>query len=109
MQRTMYHLYMRLRLTGMWIFVMVLAFLILISLAIMYTQTTRGPKQIACTLDAQLCPDGSAVGRVPPHCDFAPCPTNVFCGGIAGIKCPGGLTCKLDGKYPDAGGTCVKF
>lgn len=29
-----------------------------------------------------------------------------FCGGIAGIACPDGLTCKLDGTYPDAGGTC---
>jgi hypothetical protein len=30
-----------------------------------------------------------------------------FCGGIVGIQCPKGLTCKLDGDYPDAGGTCV--
>lgn len=28
----------------------------------------------ACTLEAKLCPDGSAVGRVPPSCEFAPCP-----------------------------------
>ncbi len=28
----------------------------------------------ACTADAMLCPDGSAVGRVPPYCHFAPCP-----------------------------------
>jgi hypothetical protein len=27
-----------------------------------------------CTLDAKLCPDGSYVGRVPPSCEFAPCP-----------------------------------
>lgn len=31
---------------------------------------------------------------------------NKFCGGIAGIACPNGFTCKLDGTYPDAGGTC---
>jgi len=29
-----------------------------------------------------------------------------FCGGIAGIACPSGFSCKLDGTYPDAGGTC---
>ncbi|XP_053405367.1 actinia tenebrosa protease inhibitors-like isoform X2 [Mercenaria mercenaria] len=29
-----------------------------------------------------------------------------FCGGIAGIPCPVGLTCKLMGKFPDAGGKC---
>ncbi len=28
----------------------------------------------ACTADAQLCPDGSSVGRIPPYCQFAPCP-----------------------------------
>lgn len=29
---------------------------------------------VGCTLDAKVCPDGSAVGRVPPNCEFAPCP-----------------------------------
>jgi len=27
-----------------------------------------------CTRDAQLCPDGSAVGRTGPDCSFPPCP-----------------------------------
>lgn len=27
-----------------------------------------------CTMEAKLCPDGSSVGRVPPACEFAPCP-----------------------------------
>lgn len=35
------------------------------------------PDQVACTLEAKLCPDGSSVGRVPPNCEFAPCPTIV--------------------------------
>lgn len=29
---------------------------------------------VACTMDAKVCPDGSAVGRIPPDCEFAPCP-----------------------------------
>lgn len=29
---------------------------------------------IACTMDAKICPDGSAVGRTGPNCEFAPCP-----------------------------------
>ncbi len=29
---------------------------------------------IACTMEAKLCPDGSAVGRVGPNCEFAHCP-----------------------------------
>jgi hypothetical protein len=28
----------------------------------------------ACTLEAKICPDGSAVGRTGPNCEFAPCP-----------------------------------
>jgi hypothetical protein len=28
----------------------------------------------ACTAEAKLCPDGSAVGRTGPNCEFAPCP-----------------------------------
>ena len=27
-----------------------------------------------CTAEAKLCPDGSYVGRVSAHCEFAPCP-----------------------------------
>ena len=30
----------------------------------------------------------------------------VFCGGIAGIQCPNGQECILEGNFPDAGGTC---
>lgn len=29
---------------------------------------------VFCTADATLCPDGSAVGRIGPHCEFAACP-----------------------------------
>ncbi|MEK7167652.1 MAG: TspO/MBR family protein [Patescibacteria group bacterium] len=31
-------------------------------------------RPVACTMEARLCPDGSAVGRVGPNCEFAPCP-----------------------------------
>lgn len=29
-----------------------------------------------------------------------------ICGGIAGLACPDGYTCVLDGNYPDAAGNC---
>jgi len=29
---------------------------------------------VACTAEAKLCPDGSAVGRTGPDCEFASCP-----------------------------------
>ncbi len=36
------------------------------------------PKQptgiVNCSMEAKLCPDGSAVGRIGPQCQFAPCP-----------------------------------
>ena len=31
-------------------------------------------KKIVCTQETKLCPDGSYVSRIPPQCDFAPCP-----------------------------------
>lgn len=31
-------------------------------------------EEVACTMEAKLCPDGSYVGRVGPDCEFAPCP-----------------------------------
>lgn len=37
------------------------------------TSTTSLP--VSCTMDAKICPDGSAVGRSGPKCEFAPCPT----------------------------------
>lgn len=33
---------------------------------------------------------------------------NEFCGGIAAIQCTEGLSCKLDGSFPDAGGVCAE-
>lgn len=32
------------------------------------------PPRVQCTLEAKLCPDGSAVGRTGPNCEFAECP-----------------------------------
>jgi hypothetical protein len=29
---------------------------------------------VACTMEAKICPDGSAVSRTGPNCEFAPCP-----------------------------------
>jgi len=29
---------------------------------------------VACTMEAKICPDGSAVGRGGPDCEFDPCP-----------------------------------
>jgi hypothetical protein len=31
-------------------------------------------RPVACTVEAKICPDGSAVGRSGPKCEFAKCP-----------------------------------
>lgn len=46
---------------------------------------------VACTDDAKQCPDGSAVGRVGPNCEFAPCPGEEKVGCTLEAKlCPDG-------------------
>lgn len=40
----------------------------------MMPSTPPEDEQVFCTLDAKICPDGSAVGRVAPSCEFAACP-----------------------------------
>jgi hypothetical protein len=34
----------------------------------------NGGEPVACTMEAKICPDGSAVGRSGPKCEFAACP-----------------------------------
>ena len=59
-----------------------------------------GP-EVACTMEAKICPDGSSVGRAGPSCEFAACPeakTTIATAGIAftlpsgyvkGVQAPG--------------------
>jgi hypothetical protein len=50
-------------------------FLILIAGVIFVSFQQQEINGVACTQEARLCPDGSAVGRTGPNCSFAPCPT----------------------------------
>lgn len=36
------------------------------------------PRSIACTMEVKLCPDGSAIGRTGPNCEFAECPRSGY-------------------------------
>lgn len=40
-----------------------------------YTKRVQAPAQVACTMEAKVCPDGSYVGRTGPQCEFAACPS----------------------------------
>ena len=52
---------------------------VLIGLGVWYFQTStqkeNTPGTQACTEEAKICPDGTAVGRTGPNCEFAACPT----------------------------------
>lgn len=39
------------------------------------TSAKDAQEEIACTLEAKICPDGSVVGRTGPQCEFAACPS----------------------------------
>ncbi|MCX6788556.1 MAG: hypothetical protein NTZ36_01585 [Candidatus Jorgensenbacteria bacterium] len=44
-----------------------------------YFSVSKKPKidnEVSCTMEAKICPDGTAVGRTGPSCDFALCPTS---------------------------------
>lgn len=59
-------------------------------------------KPTACTMDAKVCPDGSAVGRTGPNCEFAPCPGDqVMCTQDV-QECP-------DGSYVSRSGPNCDF
>ncbi len=38
------------------------------------TAPPYGDDDVMCTMEAKICPDGSSVGRMPPSCEFTPCP-----------------------------------
>ena len=56
-----------------------IALIVLIALAgLLYRNASETVVSNACTADAKVCPDGTAVGRTGPNCSFAPCaPPNV--------------------------------
>lgn len=60
--------------------------------------------QIACTMEAKLCPDGSYVGRTGPNCEFTECPAinppDVELSGIRGIALLGPM-CPVERIPPD--------
>lgn len=49
--------------------------LILLIFGFLFWQNKNFNNQsVFCTKEAKICPDGSAVGREGPNCEFAPCP-----------------------------------
>lgn len=48
---------------------------LLIPLFVWISLQEKSDAPVACTLDARICEDGSAVGRTGPNCEFEACPT----------------------------------
>lgn len=67
---------------------------IVIVVAVLALVSQQSPKPRACTEEAKICPDGSAVGRVAPNCDFATCPSET-------CKCPEGYLQEGDVCNPE--------
>ena len=55
--------------------------------------------EVACTMEAKLCPDGSYVSRTGPNCEFATCPAAIN-SGIQG-KVLLGPTCPVERIPPE--------
>jgi len=78
------------------------ALLVLLSACAVYYPQPSAPKgPVACTEEAKVCPDGSAVGRTGPNCEFAQCPL----GGKD--YCETDDDCVCDGTDTQAGGCFV--
>ncbi|MCE9548826.1 Gmad2 immunoglobulin-like domain-containing protein [Candidatus Nomurabacteria bacterium] len=60
-----------LRVFALFILVFILGVMYLFSLK---SSSPKNEEQIACTMDAKMCPDGSYVGRSGLKCEFTPCP-----------------------------------
>jgi len=58
---------------------------------------------MVCTEDARICPDGTAVGREGPDCEFAPCP------GETGGDCPPDTMTCADGQVLVRHGSKCEF
>lgn len=54
--------------------ILAIAFLALAGGIFFLKPLQNGDDLVACTLEAKICPDGSAVGRTGPNCEFAACP-----------------------------------
>ncbi|MFH1423540.1 MAG: hypothetical protein ABIG29_01100 [Candidatus Nealsonbacteria bacterium] len=75
------------------IYIVLFMIIIAAGAAVWWVGTNKAPaEQVSCTLEAKLCPDGSAVGRTGQNCEFTACPevkTGVLTGRVTiGPLCP---------------------
>jgi hypothetical protein len=78
--------------------------LLLFSIVFAGCTNTKTTFPQACTEEAKVCPDGSAVGRTGPNCEFAPCPEIVV---QSGSTQP--IACAMDAKLCPDGSAVGRF
>jgi hypothetical protein len=64
---------------------------------------TQLPVARACSMEAKICPDGTAVGRTGPNCEFVECPRSSTSTPVAGM-----ITVSSDGNLDLAVGQTGK-
>lgn len=73
----------------------------------LYRNTVERPgamvPEVACTLEAKVCPDGTSVGREGPSCAFAPCalPNVEIANAGISFALPAGYAADEDAASPD--------
>jgi len=56
------------------VFAMLGVFIAILSKNTNVSELPGQDNQVFCTMDAKICSDGTSLGRLPPNCEFAPCP-----------------------------------
>jgi len=56
------------------ILIVIFGAILLIGAVYLASMVISRNKQVSCTMEAKLCPDGSEVGRIGPKCEFTSCP-----------------------------------
>jgi hypothetical protein len=82
---------------------LIILIIIAILATIMYFVSGRFQTQnqpIPCTYESRICPDGSAVGRSGPNCEFTPCPIISQENNQNRTKSPSGYECP-ESNYVD--------
>ena len=72
----------------------IVALIVVGSIIFKYEKPADKGSQSACTKEAKICPDGSAVGRAGPKCEFTKCPVVK---GTAGTMTSLGKTITVEG------------
>lgn len=71
------------RLAALFIFT---ALLVGVTFAVVVSSRPDDGGMRACTEEAKICPDGSAVGRTGPNCEFAKCPGEEIPEGVGVLQ-----------------------